>query len=169
MTILSLEPLSKQAFAPFGDVIEADGSDWFPINQGSTRRYHRLGLVDVAGDGGLPGISMARGDAHRLPLEIRMLERHPLGSQAFIPCNGVACVVVVAPACAGDRPDESRIRAFLARGDQGVNYHRGTWHHPLTCLERVGDFILLDRIGAGDNCDEVMLSRSYLIKPVGAG
>lgn len=167
MRILSLEPLTKQAFAPFGDVIEIDGSDWFPINQGSTRRYHRLGLVEAGG--GLPGISMARGDAHGLPLEIRMLERHPLGSQAFIPCSGTACVVVVAPAGMGDRPDEDRIRAFLARGDQGVNYHRGTWHHPLTCLEQVGDFILLDRIGAGDNCDEAVLSRPCLIKPGGAG
>ncbi|MDF0606320.1 ureidoglycolate lyase [Neisseriaceae bacterium TC5R-5] len=163
MSILVLEPLTKQAFAPFGDVIEIAGSDWLPINNGTTRRYHKLGLLDSSTEGGQAGISMARGDAFTLPQTIHILERHPLGSQAFIPCNGTSAIIVVAPPTTSNAPEEGRMRAFLASGEQGVHYHRGTWHHPLMSLNQVGVFIMLDRIGGGHNCDEVSLSKSYQI------
>ena len=164
MALLILETLCKEAFAPFGDVIEIEGSDWFPINNGSTRRYHKLGLVEIGDDKGLPAISMARGAAFHFPVEISMLERHPLGSQSFIPCNGVPFMVVVAPSLPDGRPDERGLRAFRAHANQGVNYLRACWHHPLISLEREGDFIVVDRIGSGHNCDEVLLSQTYRIE-----
>lgn len=164
MALLTLETLTKESFSPFGDVIEIAGSDWFPINNGSTRRYHKLGLVEVGGDGGLPAISMARGAAFHYPIDISMLERHPLGSQSFIPCNGVPFIVVVAPNQPDGAPDERALRAFLAHSDQGVNYLRGCWHHPLISLEREGDFIVVDRVGSGHNCDEITLSQIYQIE-----
>ncbi|RMD01187.1 ureidoglycolate lyase [Aquitalea palustris] len=164
MALLVLEALSKEAFAQFGDVIEIEGSDWFPINNGSTRRYHKLGMVEVLGEGGAPAISMARGAAFDFPLRISMLERHPLGSQSFIPCNGVPFIVVVAPSLPDGLPDESGLRAFQAYSDQGVNYRRGCWHHPLISLGQEGDFIVVDRVGSGHNCDEVDLSTSYRIE-----
>ncbi|KZE33198.1 ureidoglycolate lyase [Crenobacter luteus] len=164
MTTLTLELLTKEAFAPFGDVIQIDGSEWFPINNGTTKRYHNLGRVEVTGEGGLPIISMCRGDAFQLPVEVKMLERHPLGSQAFIPSSGAPFIVVVAPNGADDKPDESQLKGFIVRGDQGVNYHRGTWHHPLVTLGCEGDFIVVDRGGPGHNCDEVQLSQVYLIE-----
>ncbi|PXX43442.1 MULTISPECIES: ureidoglycolate lyase [Aquitalea] len=164
MAQLVLEALSKEAFAPFGDVIEIEGSDWFPINNGSTQRYHKLGMVEVVGEDGLPAISMARGAAFDFPLSISMLERHPLGSQSFIPCNGVPFIVVVAPSLPNGLPDESGLRAFHAYSDQGVNYRRGCWHHPLISLGREGDFIVVDRVGSGHNCDEFALSTSYRIE-----
>ena len=161
--LLKLEPLAKAAFAPFGDVIETEGSDWFPINNGTTRRYHHLGKVQVLGADGQAGISLAAGGAFSLPITISMLERHPLGSQAWIPVNNTPFIVVVAANGSDDRPDEQSIRAFHARGDQGVNYYAGTWHHPLLTLSVPGNFIVVDRIGATPNCDESDLTRSFLI------
>ena len=157
MAILKLERLDKEAFAPFGDVIEMGGRPWFPINGGTTRRYHDLGRIQLGGDDGQAGISMARGDAFQLPLRIAMLERHSLGSQAWIPCSQTPFIAVVAPDGAGDRPDEAAIRAFYVGPGQGVNYHRGTWHHPLMALGRQGDFIVIDRIGDAPDCDEYVL------------
>lgn len=164
MTVLKLELLTKEAFAPFGNVIEIEGSDWFHINNGTTERYHNLGRVEVTGEGGLPIISMCRGDAFHLPVEIKMLERHPLGSQAFIPSSGAPFIVAVAPNKEDGQPDESGLRAFLVRGNQGVNYFRGTWHHPLVTLGTKGDFIIVDRGGPGHNCDEVQLSQTYVLE-----
>lgn len=163
MYVLKLEPLDKAAFAPFGDVVQAEGSDWFPINNGTTRRYHHLASVQLAGEGAQAGISLARGDAFNYPLHIGMLERHPLGSQSWIPCNQASFIAVVAPNGPDDRPDESGLRAFFVQGNQGVNYHLGTWHHPLMTLGQQGDFIVVDRIGTTPNCDEHQLSRTYCI------
>ena len=164
MPVLKLELLTQEAFAPFGDVIEIEGRDWYHINNGTTERYHNLGKVDIAGEGGLPIISMCRGDAFHLPVSIKMLERHPLGSQAFIPTSGASFIVAVAPNGGDDKPDENGLRAFLVRGNQGVNYSRGTWHHPLVTLGSKGDFIIVDRGGPGHNCDEIDLSQVYVVE-----
>ena len=163
MSILKLERLSQTNFAPFGDVIEMGDREWFHINAGTTRRYHDLGRVQIEGADGQGGISMALGDAFQFPLTIRMLERHPLGSQAWIPFNGTPFVAVVAPNGADDRPDESAIRAFYVESGQGVNYHKGTWHHPLMSLGRPGEFIVVDRIGTASNCDECDLRQVRLV------
>lgn len=163
--VLTAEPLTPEAFAPFGDVVQADGSPWFPINRGTTKRFHRLSQADVVGEGAQVAISLFHGDAFELPLEIRMLERHPLGSQCFLPMNGTPCLVVVAPP-GGERPDETQLRAFYVRGDQGVSYRRGTWHHPLMSLGQPGHFAVVDRTGPGHNCDEVELGRVVRVERV---
>ena len=161
MNILNIEPLSKAAFAPFGDVIEIEGSSWFHINQGTTERYHRLGEVQIEGADGAAVISLARGDAFDVPLEIHMLERHPLGSQAWIPFNRTPFVVVVAPNGADDKPDTAKMRAFYAAGRQGVNYHINTWHHPLMSFRARGEFVVVDRAGTAQNCDEVFFATCW--------
>ena len=154
---ISLEPLDKASFAPFGDVIDLN-ADWFPINQGTTRRYHALGSVQVLGEGAQGVISLAVAKRAALPVSVRMLERHPLGSQAWIPRTQAPFIVVVAPNGADDKPDEAHLRAFYARADQGVNYHAGVWHHPLLSLAEQGEFIVVDRDGPGNNCDEADLA-----------
>ena len=156
MNLIQVELLTAEAFAPFGAVIDAAAArKVFAINQGTTQRYHALAIVDL--DGGQAAISLARAQPFTLPLTISMLERHPLGTQAFVPLNGTRWVVVVA-----DSPDATP-RAFLADRGQGVQYHRGTWHHPLLALDRGGDFLIVDRVGAGDNCEEVRLAQSWVI------
>lgn len=149
---LAIEPLTRQAFAPFGDVIESEGRDYFMINNGSTRRYHRLAEVQTDPQGA-GVISIFRAKPLAYPLKISMLERHPFGSQAFIPLLGNAYLLVVAPP-GTDSVDPATVRAFRASGRQGVNYHKGVWHHPVLTLTENDEFLVIDRVGPGNNCDE---------------
>ena len=164
MTRVRIEPLTKEAFAKFGDVIEAEGSSWYPINAGTTERYHRLATVESAGADPVIGISIFRGDGFQFLVHLSVLERHPVGSQAFFPVSGNDYLVVVAEGGQGDKPDLATIRAFLAKPTQGVNYRSGTWHHPLLCLEREGDFLVVDRVDGAPNCDEVPLEKPLVIE-----
>ncbi|BCF88249.1 MULTISPECIES: ureidoglycolate lyase [Paraburkholderia] len=157
MKTLAIEPLTREAFAPFGDVIELEGAKQIPINLGTTIRYHDLAKVDVTDEGGRTLVNLFRGQPRALPFEITMMERHPLGSQAFIPLNDKPYLVVVAPA---GELDESKIRAFVTSGWQGVNYAKGVWHHPLLALGEVSDFIVVDRGGDGLNLNEQNLRES---------
>lgn len=155
MIELKVEALSREAFAPFGDVIEAgEAVRHFTINAGSTERYHDLAQLEAGPDGHLI-VSIFRGQPRALPFTVSMMERHPLGSQAFMPLSNRPYLVVVAPP--GKAPAAQDLRCFLASGQQGVNYATGTWHHPLLALDMESDFLVIDRSGAGPNCDEVQL------------
>jgi ureidoglycolate lyase len=156
--LLPIEPITRTAFAPFGDVITLDGARHFPINGGTTERFHDLATIDVGEAGGRTLVNVFRGQPRTLPFEVTMMERHPLASQAFIPLTATRYLVVVAPA--GDL-DERRLRAFAVEGHVGVNYARGVWHHPLIALDAVADFLVIDRGGSEPNCDEVELAQRY--------
>ena len=153
MITLTPQPLTKTAFSVFGDVIEVDGAQHYSINQGTTERYHNLARVDVNELDGQPLISIFRGQPRPLPIALVMMECHPLASQAFIPMQRHDYLVVVAKPSDTDGP--FHLHAFRARGNQGVNYHRGVWHHPLLVLEPDSDFLIVDRGGEGHNLDEV--------------
>ena len=153
---LAVTPLSREAFAPFGDVIESEGRAHYTINAGSAERFDDLASVEVTAAGGRPQISLFRAQPVTLPLRLRLMERHPLSSQAFIPLSATPFLIVVAPA--GERLELNRLRAFRTNGRQGVNYRPGTWHHPLLALERVSDFLIVDRGGEGANCDEIAIA-----------
>ncbi|MGR5092762.1 ureidoglycolate lyase [Vibrio maritimus] len=157
---IEIEPLNKHAFAEFGDVIEVENSDYFMINNGSTRRYHKLAEADVEEQGGRAIMSIFQATPLQYPLTIKMLERHPLGSQAFIPLLGKPYLIVVAPK--GDNPSLEHCRAFLSNGQQGVNYHKGVWHHPVLALTDQDQFLIVDRAGDGNNCDEVFFSEGLV-------
>ncbi|KDE40184.1 MAG: ureidoglycolate lyase [Nitrincola lacisaponensis] len=150
---LKATPLTAEQFAPFGQVIDRSQHSHFLINSGTTERYHRMAQVDTGPDDGQAIISIFRKPkADQFPLSIAMLERHPHGSQAFIPLRGKPFLIVVAPA--GDRPDPQQMRLFISNGQQGVNYAPGVWHHPLivTCDE--DELLVVDRAGQLANCDE---------------
>jgi ureidoglycolate lyase len=155
---LDISPLSRGTFAPFGDVIEVEGSDGFTINDGFATRYHDLARVDVLEGGGRPLINIFRARPWPQPIGIRMMERHPLSSQAFVPLSPRPFLMVVASP--GQTPDPARLRAFVTNGRQGVNYHRGVWHHPLLALERETDFLVVDRGAEDGNCDEFHFDQS---------
>jgi ureidoglycolate lyase len=160
MTVRTLQaaPLTPETFAPFGDVIDAASArNSYPINQGFTTRFHDLAHIDVADSGGDICVSIFRSNPMPAPVVIRLMERHPLGSQAFIPLERRPYLVVVAPP--GDF-NAAKVRAFIARPDQGVNYAKGVWHHFLLALDAPSDFLIIDRKGPGDNLDEVMLPTS---------
>ena len=148
---LEIEPLTREAFAPFGDVIETYGAEHFQINNGSTTRFHDLAKIETDA-GGKVLVNIFRATPLDYPLIVRMVERHPKGSQAFVPLNNLPYLVVVAPK--GEEVLSLNLRAFRAAGHQGVNYHAGVWHHPVLALEKVSDFLVIDRGGEGANCDE---------------
>ena len=105
-------------------------------------------------------INIFRSTPLEQPVSIKMMERHPLSSQAFIPMGPQPFLVVVAPK---GEMDITKIEVFLASSHQGVNYHKGTWHHYCLALHQVSDFIVVDRGGAGDNCDVINLDGSLVI------
>ena len=150
------EPLTAAAFAPFGELIAVDAAKrHFSINGGNTERYHDLAELVPGPDGKLI-VSIFRGLPRQLPFAIEMMERHPLASQAFVPLTAQPYLVVVAPPGPAPGPDD--LRAFLARPGEGVNYAPGTWHHPLLALNEICDFLVIDRSGPGNNCDEVRIT-----------
>ena len=156
MKKLPVEALTAERFARFGDVIAVDAARrHFPINGGNTERYHDLARI-ATDPQGTPLVSIFRGQPRDLPFAVAQLERHPLGSQAFMPLGPQPYLVVVAPT--GDAPAPDDLRAFLARPGQGVNYAPGVWHHPLLALNEISDFLVIDRGGPGSNCDEITLA-----------
>lgn len=156
-----VEPLTRTAFAAFGDVIECDGAAHYTINEGFAERYHDLARIDVTAQGGRPLINIFRAQPRYLPLRIALMERHPLSSQAFVPLTARSFLVIVARP--GAPPGAVDLRCFQAQGSQGVNYTRGTWHHPLIALDTAQDFLVIDRGGDGDNCDEVELTEDVFV------
>lgn len=156
--MLPIETLCADTFRPFGDVISAEESQrQFTINDGFAQRFHDLAHIDVATANGVPILSIFRSQPRQFPLSLHMLERHPLGSQAFFPLSPQPFLVVVATG--DEQPDLTSIRCFMAKSGQGVNYARGVWHHPLIALGVESDFLVVDRAGADSdaNCDEYEL------------
>ena len=149
---LTVWPLTKERFAAFGNVVETDGADHHPINDGMAERYHDLAKVDIDAEGGRPLVNIFRGKPWTFPIAIKMLERHPLGSQTFMPLTRLPYLVVVADQADGDEP--GMVHAFLSEHGQGVSYHRNVWHHPLLVLEATADFLVIDRGGPGENLQE---------------
>lgn len=153
--LLQAAPLTREAFEPFGDVIQCAGSEHYPINAGTTERYHDLASIDVGESGGRPIISVfVAQPAPGNPVDLWLMERHPLASQAFMPLSANRFLAVVAPP--GELLIEA-LQAFLVFPGQGVNYARHVWHHPLLALDAESRFLVVDRDGPGDNCDEFEL------------
>lgn len=155
------EPLTAESFAPFGEILSADGAPDRLINAGLCGRYHDRAKLDF-GPGGRAGISIFKAVPRSLPYTFDLLERHPEGSQAFIPMTDAPFLVIVAPD-EGGRPGAPR--AFLTRGDQAINLHRGTWHGVLTPLQEPGLFAVVDRIGTTANLEEVNLTHPVTVTP----
>ncbi|WP_323767110.1 ureidoglycolate lyase [Antarctobacter sp.] len=156
---IAIEPLEAAEFAPFGDVLETTGAPDKIINQGLCGRFHDRATVDFAD--GRAGISLFKAEPRALPLVLDMVERHPEGSQAFLPMSFDPFLVIVAPD-EGGKP--GRPRAFLTQAGQGVNYHRGVWHGVLTPLHAPGLFAVVDRIGGGPNLEEHFFDAPYHIE-----
>lgn len=166
-TELIIKPLNAKDFAPYGDVIEATpDKKHFTINDGFSERYHDLAAIDTLKNNGRTLLNIFRSTPLPLPIALKMMERHPLSSQAFMPLGVEPYLVVVAPS---GEFNENAIEVFLASHKQGVNYHAGTWHHYCLALNKVSDFLVIDR---GDpkfsnktekNCDVIKLDGSKVI------
>jgi ureidoglycolate lyase len=165
-TAISLiaEPLTSERFAPYGDVIEAALHRSAAMNAARFERFDDLCKVSIA-EGGHLAMSVARcRTPTALPLRVDIVERHPLGSQAFVPLQRCRMVVVVAPP--GESVDAGDLRAFVTNGKQGFNYHRGTWHMPLIAFDAGQEFLVVDRGGTEPNCEEYTLDDVVILEAV---
>ena len=158
--ILKAEPLTRDAFAPFGDVIDAEGDPSFMINNGRCGRFHDVARPETVDGDGRIALSVAHSDPAELPMALGLMERHPLGSQAFVPMEGTRLIVTVAP---DDGGKPGTPRAFLSSGRQGIQYKPNTWHGVLAPLAGPADFLIVDRIGAGDNLEEHVFQEPYTV------
>ncbi|MBB2962610.1 ureidoglycolate lyase [Methylobacterium sp. R2-1] len=161
---IPIVPLTQGAFAPFGTVIDKAAVAPRPMNGGRARRFHDLAPVPIAGGYGARDgqvmIGYVEAEPYALPLHLSLVERHPLGAQAFVPVSAAPFVVVVCPDEGGT---PGRPRAFLTAPGQGVCYHVGTWHGVLTPLDRSQDFWVIDRGGAGLNLEEHRFDEPWTI------
>ncbi|OUS33338.1 Ureidoglycolate hydrolase [Rhodobacterales bacterium 56_14_T64] len=149
MTQINIRQLTADSFAPFGEVLELKAQPDKLINQGQCGRHHDL--ATLAFSGGRAGISLFDAEPRSLPYKLEMVERHPDGSQAFIPMSQSRFLVIVAP---DENGKPGRPLAFETTPGQGINLHQGIWHGVLTPLQAPGLFAVVDRIGPGLNLEE---------------
>lgn len=161
MQKITIQPLTKQAFAPFGDILEVENAaSSFWINNDKCHRHHDLAKVETTGENPRTLINIFAGQPYALPLQLDMVERHPFGSQAFMPLSDRPFLVIVAPDTE-DGPGEPL--AFMTKPGQGVNYHRNVWHGVLTPLEEPANFLVVDRGGDGNNLEEFFYKAPFII------
>lgn len=153
MNKLAPQPLTREAFAPYGEVIEDLGTTPKLVNQGFAQRFNDLARVDVGMEGGEVQICLFTANPRPQPIAIKIMERHPLGSQAFVPLQDRPWLVLVCD----DPLDVSSYHCFAATGRQGINYARNIWHHPLLVFDAMSRFLIIDRKGPGTNLEEVWL------------
>jgi ureidoglycolate lyase len=163
--IIVAQPLTRESFAPFGEVIEIGGDQHFPINGGKAERYHALATADATGPNARVLISTVRSTPYELPLTLSMVERHPFGSQAFIPLQPRPFIVVV---CIDEGGKPGAPQAFLTAPGQGVNYPRNSWHGVLTPIGEPQDFAIVDRGGDGINLEEFFFDEPYEVHLAGS-
>ncbi|MEL6690805.1 MAG: ureidoglycolate lyase [Pseudomonadota bacterium] len=149
-------PLTAAAFAPFGDVLDCSGDCDKLINEGLCERHHDRARLDF-GPGGRAGVSLFNAQPRSLPYELSLIERHPEGSQCFVPMSENPFLVIAAES------PENTPKAFLTAPGQAINFHRGTWHGVLTPLHAPGLFAVIDRIGNTANLEEHRYEKPYLI------
>tara|TARA_B100000767_G_scaffold261564_1_gene273303 strand:- start:420 stop:923 length:504 start_codon:yes stop_codon:yes gene_type:complete len=150
MTNFLVKPklISKENFKKFGDMITTSGIKPLEINDGYAKRFDGIANLNTKKDNGESTISIFSALKRSFPMKIDMMEKHPLGSQAFIPMKETVFLAFVAPE--GDEPDLNKIESFIIPNGIGVNYNAGIWHFPLIATEDM-NFLVVDRLGDGNN------------------
>ncbi len=162
MPEIKIRPISPGAFAPFGDVLDTAGAADKIINQGLCGRFHDRADLDFGPDG-RAGVSLFLAEPRTLPYQLDLIERHPEGSQCFVPMHQNDWLAIVAEPGEGNNDAPGPIHAFRVPGGTAVNFHRGTWHGVLTPLHSPGLFAVIDRIGPGANLEEYPLQTPIMI------
>lgn len=163
MRELTAKPLTAKAFSAFGDVIDiVSASKSFSMNYEMATRYYDLADIDVNDHDGKTCISLVKSNAVKLPFEPMMMEYHPFGSQLFHPLGDIPFLILVAPPA--EKLDSNKLELFISNGKQGVNYHKGVWHHYLIPLEEDSGFIVVDRKADDNNCVETELDSKVVLK-----
>ena len=146
--IIKPKLISKENFKKFGDMITTSGIKPLEINEGFAKRFDGIANLNTSKDNGETTICIFSALKRTFPMKIDMMEKHPLGSQAFIPMKETVFLAFVAPE--GDEPDLNKIESFIVPNGIGVNYNAGVWHFPLIATEDM-NFLVVDRLGDGNN------------------
>ena len=146
--IINPKPITKENFSKYGDVITTKDIKPLEINDGYAKRFDGIANLDTSIDGGETTICIFSALKRSFPMKINMMEKHPLGSQAFIPMQETTFLVLVAPK--GSKPNIDEIESFIVPPHIGVNYNPGIWHFPLISTKDM-NFLVVDRKGSGDN------------------
>ena len=146
--VIKPKAINKENFKKFGDMITTDNIKPLEINDGYAKRYDGIATLDTKKDNGESIISIFSALKRSFPMKVDMMEKHPLGSQAFIPMKETTFLAFVAPE--GAKPDLDKVEAFIIPRGVGINYNAGIWHFPLIATEDM-DFLVVDRKGEGDN------------------
>jgi len=150
------QPLTAEAFAPFGETFTR------PSQVG---RLDPHLLLQNRRPGARAMVTLIRVSPKQVPIEVTMLERHPHSSQTFVPVQVARYLIVVAPKLSGGGPDLARVQAFVAAGNQGVNYHVDTWHHGLTALDQEGEFaVFMWNDGSDADTEFLPLSDHFVVQ-----
>jgi len=162
MKTIKIKALNQENFAPFGEVLEAnDQCESYLINEGNCRRYHNLAQVETMGENAKAIISIFRAKPISLPFELKMMERHPFGSQSFMPLSPSQFLVIVTK---DENGKPAAPQAFLASIGQGVNININVWHAPLCALKNETNFLVVDRDGAENNLETYDYEKPYRIE-----
>ena len=140
--------INRKNFNPYGDLISSDDIDYIDINAGYAKRFDNLANIETLNGGGKTIVSIFSASKRTFPMKIDMMEKHPLGSQAFIPMKETTFLSFVAPP--GESPEISKIQSFIVPPKTGINYKPGIWHFPLISTEDT-NFLVIDRKGDGNN------------------
>ena len=158
--LIKAEPISRENFSQFGDVLTTKDFSSISINDGYAKRFDDIARLDTSKNNGQPKISIFSAIKRTFPMKINMMEQHPLGSQAFIPMKETTFLTFVAPS--GDKPDLKKIKAFIVPPGIGINYYQGTWHFPLISTENM-NFLVIDRKGSGENLKIIKLEKENFV------
>ena len=158
--VVTARPLTREAFAEFGAVIDRNGRVPRPMNGDRALRYHALATAQALGEGAEVVLSLVDSKPVLAPFRLDLVERHPLGSQAFVPLCDAPFLVTVCPDRDG-RPGEPL--AFVTAPGQGVNYRAGTWHGVLAPIGGAQSFLVVDRDGTGLNLEEFVFDAPWRI------
>ena len=140
--------ISRSNFSSYGDLISTDDINPMNINEGYAKRFDNLANLDTSKDSGKTIVSIFSALKRTFPMKIHMMEKHPLGTQAFIPMKETTFLAFVAPS--GESPEIDKIQSFVIPPKRGINYKPGIWHFPLISTENI-NFLVIDRKGSGDN------------------
>ena len=140
--------ISRSNFSSYGDLISTDDINPMNINEGYAKRFDNLANLDTSKDSGKTIVSIFSALKRTFPMKIHMMEKHPLGTQAFIPMKETTFLALVAPS--GESPEIDKIQSFIIPPKMGINYKPGIWHFPLISTENI-NFLVIDRKGSGDN------------------
>ena len=140
--------ITRKNFTKYGELISSDDVNPININAGYAKRFDNLANINTSKDAGKTIVSIFSALKRNFPMKIDMMEKHPLGSQAFIPMKETTFLCFVAPQ--GESPEINKIQSFIIPPKTGINYKPGIWHFPLISTEDT-DFLVIDRKGNSEN------------------